>query len=190
MTLVAVAQTIQPASLERAQLTPSFSAKDVYGNEISDTLLKGKKTYLSFQRNAGCPICNLYVHNLLKQKQQLAQKGIDVILVYESSKDNLRKYLEGESFPFSFVADPKDELYKTFGVEKSMGKVMKGMFHGAMGKISKGKKLFHEKIAMDGDNTTIEAGFLIGPDKRIIKAYYGKYVGDQLSVQEIVATFE
>lgn len=190
MTLVALAQTTQPVSLVKAQLTPSFSTKDVYGNEVSDSLLKGKRTYLSFQRNAGCPICNLYVHGLLQQKQELAQKGIDVILVYESSTENLRKYLDGESFPFAFVSDPKNKLYNTFGVEKSMGKIMKGMFHGAMSKIAKGKKLFHNKIAMDGDNATIEAGFLIGPDKKIVKAYYGKYVGDQLSVQEIVEAFE
>lgn len=190
MTLLAVAQSQTQTHLEPSHQAPSFSTKDVYGNQISDTLITGKKTYLSFQRNAGCPICNFYVHELLQQKRELAQKGIDVILVYESSPENLRKYLTGETFPFSFVADPKNDLYRTFGVEKSMGKVMKGMFHGAMGKMSKGKKLFQEKIAMDGDNSTIEAGFLIGPNNKVAKAHYGRYVGDQMSVKEILEAFE
>ena len=63
--------------------------------------------------------------------------------------------------------------------------MMKGMFHGAMGKMNKGKQLFSKKIKQDGSMSRIGADFLIDEDGKIKKAYYGKYLGDHIPLSDI-----
>jgi hypothetical protein len=62
---------------------------------------------------------------------------------------------------------------------------MKGMFHGAMGKMKEGKKLFKKKIKQDGTANRISADFLIDENGNVASAYYGKYIGDHLPIDSI-----
>jgi peroxiredoxin len=52
------------------QNAPDFCVKDVYGNGVSLDALKGRNIYLTFERNAGCPVCILRVHSLLKTAER------------------------------------------------------------------------------------------------------------------------
>ncbi len=76
------------------------------------------------------------------------------------------------------IPDPDLSLYNLYNIERSSGKMMKGMFHGGIRKMSKGKKLFKKKIKQDGNSNRIGADFLINEDGQIVHAYYGKYIGD------------
>src|SRR6478752_7166131 len=93
------------------QNAPDININDVFNNKISLYNFKGKKVYLAFMRFAGCPVCNLRVHHLLKHADAFKAKNIEVVLVYESSIANMRMYLEDSSYPFTFVADPENRLY-------------------------------------------------------------------------------
>jgi hypothetical protein len=66
-----------------------------------------------------------------------------------------------------------------------MGKVFKGLFHGAFKKMNKGKKLFRNKIELDGTTDRIGADFLIDENGLVNTAYYGKYLGDHLPIDAI-----
>ncbi len=77
--------------------------------------------------------------------------------VYESTANNMKQYSEGENFYATMIPNPDKSLYQLYDIDKSTGKVMKGMFHGAMGKMKKGKKLFKSKIKQDGDSNRISA---------------------------------
>jgi len=66
-----------------------------------------------------------------------------------------------------------------------MGKVLKGMFHGAMGKMNNGKKLFKKKMKQDGHMNRITADFLIDENGKIVTSYYGKFVGNHLPIESI-----
>ncbi len=167
------------------QAAPLFSIKDVTGKEINLANLKGKKVMLTFYRNAGCPICNLRFHELQQQAEYFKSKGLVLLAVYESTATNMQKYIGNEQFYASMIPNPDQSLYKLYDIERSMGKVMKGMFHGAMGKMNKGKKLFKTKVDSDGNANRISADFLIDENGKVQTAYYGKYVGDQLPVSEI-----
>jgi len=169
--------------IEEGQASPLQKAEDVYGKEVS---LQGSKVVLSFQRNAGCPICNVQVHELLKYAETFHQQGILIVLVYQSSVDNLREYISQEPMPFHFISDPANKLYKPFGIEKSFRKFLKGLFSGALSKVVKGNSLFKKKIKVDGDVSLIGSDFIIR-DGIITKARYGKFVGDHLTPQEIFA---
>lgn len=167
------------------QSAPAFTVQDVYGAPINLTDFNGKKVLLSFYRNVGCPVCNIRFHELQQEATYFQSKGLVVLAVYESSAENMKQYLENDTVYANMIPNPDLSIYKLYEVERSMGKLMKGMFHGALGKMKQGKKLFRKKIEQDGTKDRIGADFLISEDGTIHTAYYGNYVGDHLPVSEI-----
>lgn len=171
--------------LQINQQAPLFRITDVNGYLLESTSLRGKQIYLSFERNAGCPVCNLRTHELLKRSEYFHDRDITVIMVYESSVEKMKEYLGDEVYPFHFVADPGNEFYNKYGVERSMGKVMMSMFHGIIAKAMKGKKLFRKPMKQDGHQDRIPAEFFIDEQGRIRLAHYGAYIGDHLPFEDV-----
>jgi peroxiredoxin len=167
------------------QPAPTFVIKDVNNQTINLAGYKGRKVILTFYRNVGCPVCNLRFHELQEQAEYFKSKNLVLLAVYESTADNMKKYVAGENFYAAMIPNPDESLYRLYNIERSSGKLMKGMFHGAMGKMKKGKKLFATKIKQDGNGNRISADFLIDENGNIQKAYYGKFIGDHLPVAEI-----
>ena len=91
--------------LQVNQQAPVFATHDVYGREIALQALRGKKVYLSFERNAGCPVCNLRIHELLKHADYFSTRQVAVLLVYESTVEKMKDYLVDIRSPFYFIAD-------------------------------------------------------------------------------------
>lgn len=168
-----------------SQAAPAFTIKDVDGNTVKLSDFKGKKVLLSFYRNVGCPVCNVRFHELQEQSDYFKTKGLVVLAVYESTPEHMKQYLSGEA-PYAIMIPNADlSLYKLYEVEQSMGKVMKGMFHGAMGKMKEGKRLFKRKMKQDGSMSRIGADFLIDKQGNVKTAYYGKYLGDHVPISDI-----
>jgi len=168
------------------QQAPDFSTTDVSGNAIHLKKFNGQKVYVAFERNAGCPVCNLHTHQLLKQAESFSRKNMAVLMIYESTPEKMKEYLGDEQYPFHFIADPQNELYKKYYVEQSLGKMMKSMFHGIMTKAMQGKKLFKSNISQDGHTTTIPSEFIIDENGKLSKVHYGRFVGDHLPIQELI----
>lgn len=173
-------------TLQVKQHAPDFNTKDVFNHEISLHKFKGKKVYLAFMRFAGCPVCNLRVHELLKSAAAFKEKNIEVVLIYESTTENMRTYLEGGNYPFTFIADSKNEIYTIYQVEKSWYRLFISMFKGLIGKASAGEKLFKKKPAMDGKLNRLEAEFLMNENGTLAIAHYASFVGDHIDIQKIL----
>jgi peroxiredoxin Q/BCP len=175
-----------PTKLEVNQSIPDFTATDVTGKTISSTTLRGKKTVVIFERFVGCPVCNAHVHQLMQEYKSLKEKGIELIVIYESSNENLMKYATTEEIPFTLIADPNGTLYDTFGVTKSMAKVMKGfLFKGGKDAANEGQKSYKGNYEMDGSKSRLTAEFLINTDGTIAKAHYAQYLNDNLPIATI-----
>jgi thioredoxin-dependent peroxiredoxin len=180
--------TVNPKSIMKLhvnQQAPVFSTQDVYGNEISLQKLKGSKVYLTFERNAGCPVCNLRTHELLKQSEHLKANDVTVVMIYESPVEKMKEYLGENSYPFHFVADPQNKIYNLYGVERSLLKVMRGLFHGLMNKARLGTKLFKKPMKQDGHVTRIPAEFVIDGQAKLTLVHYGRFVGDHLQMNSL-----
>jgi peroxiredoxin len=167
------------------QPAPDFTTTDVFGNIIQMKKLTGQKVYLAFERNAGCPVCNLYVHQLIQRAVFFKQHNIKIILVYESSLSKMKEYLGEESYSFHFVADPENKLYALYGIERSYAKVFKGLLNGLIGKAMAGGKLFKKPTTQDGHINTIPSAFLINESGLIEVAHYGSFVGDHIPIDVI-----
>lgn len=165
---------------------PALFLTSAFGDTVSTGALKGKKILLTFNRYVSCPLCNFRTHELLQQYDSLKAKGFVIISVYESSKEMLTQYASKEEIPFFLIADPQETLYKKFKVQKSWWKTFIGLFNHYGQKHSAGKKLFKNNYERDGHLNRIGADFLIDDQGIIHTAYYGKFVGDHLPVDEIV----
>ncbi len=185
LVLVQSALSAQSMKITPNQPAPDFSTTDAYGQPLSLHDLKGKKVLLSFQRFVGCPVCNVRMHELLGAYDSLKRQNLELVVVYESSPENLLKYVEDTKLPFRLIADPEANLYEQYGVGRSAGKLLSGLFNGADKKRREGEKLYQEKLPRDGSLTRIEADFLIDPAGRVVTAHYGRYLGDDLPLDEI-----
>jgi peroxiredoxin Q/BCP len=164
------------------QPAPDFTVTDTTGNEVSLQKLRGNKIYLIFERNVGCPVCNLHFHELVKRENYFAENRMKVILVYESQREKLKEYLNGVNYPFYFVPDPRNELYAKYSVERSFKKLLKGLTQGLIPKAMAGSKLFDKPMKQDGHTSTIPAEFLIDEKGNLSIVHYGNYLGDHLSL--------
>jgi peroxiredoxin Q/BCP len=173
--------------IKEEQAAPGFTIKDVNGKTIQLADYKGKKVLLTFYRNVGCPVCNLRFHEIEEQADYFKSKNLVVLAIYESSAENMKKYLEGENPNAVLVPNPEQDLYQLYAIDRSRGKVFKGLFHGLIGAAKKGEKLFKTKMKQDGAATTIGADFLIDENGVVKTAYYGKFLGDHLPVENIKA---
>jgi thioredoxin-dependent peroxiredoxin len=173
--------------MQKNETAPAFKVKDINGQEVSLEKYRGKKILLSFHRFAGCPVCNIRFHQLEQEAPYFRTKGLVMLAVYESSESMLKKYTGDNNYNTIMIADPEEALYKLYTVERSSGKLMKGMFKGAIGMVLEGNKLFKEKLKKDGHIDRIGADFLIDEQGKIITAHYGRYLGDNLSTDSIKA---
>lgn len=171
--------------IQANQPAPTFTINDVNGAKINLPDYRGKKLLLLFNRNVGCPICNLQYHNLNTNADYFKKKGVVILSVYESSAENMKTYLDGETSSLTMIPDPTLSLYKLYAVERSNGKILKGLFNGALGKARAGKKIFTKKMKQDGNSDRINAEFLIDENGKVTMAHYGNYLGDDLSIEEI-----
>lgn len=176
--------------LKIGEQAPQFRTQDVYGNELDLNKLRGQKIYLAFERNAGCPVCNLRTHNLLRRADFFAANNIKVVMIYESAAETMRSYLHGTSYPFQFVSDPGNRLYNQYGVQRSMLKVMRSMANGIMSKVKQGTKLFREPMKQDGHLDRIPAEFIIDTNGKLTAVHYGRFVGDHLPIERITISLQ
>jgi thioredoxin-dependent peroxiredoxin len=171
--------------LSTGEFAPEFQLRDIDGNEHSLKKYKGKKILLSFYRNAGCPICNYRFHELEDEEKYFKEKDLVLISVYESSIENLKLLIDTNKYYQHIVSDDEGLLYFKYGVAENRTKIVKGFLHGARQKAYKGKQRFTTKIKQDGNPNRIAADFLIDENGNIIIAYYGKYLGDRLPIEDI-----
>jgi len=171
--------------LQPTQAAPAISTGDVYGRPFDLGSLRGKKVLLSFHRFAGCPVCNLRFHQLEAQAPYFKDKGLVLVGIYESSRETMQQYLEGQNPYTIMIPNPDESLYRLYGVERSKSKVLKGLLKGAMGKALQGNKLYKNKIKHDGHADRIGADFIIDEQGNIQQAHYGQYLGDNLPLEDI-----
>jgi peroxiredoxin Q/BCP len=181
---ISIAQEIDKV-LKEGTFAPEFQAKDIEGNSHSIAQYKGKKILLSFNRNAGCPICNYRFHELEDSSKYFKKQNIILLSIYESAIENVQLLKDTNQWYQKLVADPEGILYSQYGVEENKGKTTKGVWHGLQHKLAIGKKKFTRPITEDGKPYRNTADFLIDENGNILIAYYSKYLGDRLPISLI-----
>jgi peroxiredoxin len=162
-----------------------FKGTDLNGNVVDLKDFEGQKLYLSFFRKAACPFCNMALQQLIRKHEELENKGIKVLTLFASSKEDVLKYAGKQNPPFPIIPDGDFKIYGKYGVEVSYLKMMKTMFNPIQNFKAMTGDFFNLKTITE--DPVIPADFLIDENQNIHKAYYGKDYDDHLSISEVLA---
>lgn len=168
--------------LKIGDVAPSVTLVDLSG-QAQTLQSQGRLTMIAFQRFAGCPFCNLRVSQLIKRQADWKDK-LDVIVVFDSTLDNLRLHAVDLNPPFAVVADPENMAYQAYGVEHSWLGVIKGSATRFPTMLNALRQGFVPK-SFEGRMDTMPASFIVDQDNKIVLAYYGKDEGDYLPFEQI-----
>jgi peroxiredoxin len=143
--------------------------------------------HLQFRRFAGCPICNLHMHEVASRHSEITTAGVTEVVVFHSSADRLRRYVA--ELPFAVVADPDRKLYDEFGVHNSIRGMLNRNVARAVGRGMRDTRSARSLAGMLGpteNHLGMPADFLIAPDGTVVARKYGEHADDQWSVDELL----
>lgn len=168
---------------------PAFSLTDIFDRTIDLKNYKGKKVFIGFFRHAGCPFCNLRVHNLMKIREKLTERNMEMIFFFESKKElMMQSIFHKEVSPVPLIADPEKKWYNIYGIENSLLKTsmshLTSFIQTAIA--AKKKNLPIYPMASGESFSTIPAEFLLDENQIIRKIHYAKNLNDRLSIDTIL----
>lgn len=172
------------------QLVPNEGARpfrmaDLDGNMVSLDPYRGSYLFLTFQRYAGCPLCNLRLHELAEATPKLRARGIEILAFMESPRESILKALKGERLPYPIVPDPALDVYRLYGVGGSWGGYAMGALR--LGKMYQAVVKNHFAMGKaEGEMALIPAEFLVDPNGVVALAHYGRDIGDHLNLDRVI----
>lgn len=125
------------------------------------------------------------VHAIIGRYEAWKRAGLEVLGVFQSPAEEIRRYVGRHDAPFPIVPDQRMCLYRRYGVEASWLGFLRGGVRLPLlaGAIS--NKFYPGKLT--GPINRIPADFLIDETGCLIRCYYGKDAGDHLPFDEIEA---
>ncbi len=175
------------------RLTPplpaiDFEATTLSGRQIHLSEMRGKRILLSFFRNGACALCNLRVHELSQRIDDFAKKNIQLLGVFESSREDMLPYVGQQRLPFELITDPEGKLYDLYQLESSKEKIDQVIASGvAKERIESAAALGYQLTHQQGSNFfRLPADFLIDEEFIIEKAHYSDHVIDHIDINTIL----
>ena len=166
--------------LDMGDTPPPLSLYDYKGNlhQLSDYL--GQPLLLTFYRFAACPLCSVRLHQLIVLYPQFHTKGLQVLGVLRSTKEEIKRHLGKRNLPFILMADEAAHYYRTYGLPVN-----------DFDQLFPPDKADQQSPILSGLNRRqaevrqLPADFLIRPDGIIHTAYYGMRRDDHIPVDRI-----
>lgn len=174
--------------LKVGDIAPKFTLPELKGKDFQLTHNGDRMTMIAFHRFAGCPFCNLRLHQLI-QRHAAWKDRLDVVVVFDSSLANLQAHATDHQPPFPVLADQQNIAYRAYGIEHSWFGVMKGAICRLPTMLQALSKGYRPK-SMEGKMNTMPASFIVDQNGVIQLAYYGQDEGDYLPFEQIEACLE
>ena len=160
---------------------PALGLMDIHGRPIAIGG-NGRRTLLSFFRDAACPFCNFRIYELTHHHQSLAALGLDIVAVFGSSREEVLRFVAQHPRPFRIAADPVGASHKRYGIERSSWRKLKAIVT-RVPTLVRGLRI----VGLAGLNTNnlLPADFLIDEDGRIVETWYGTDAGDRIPLERV-----
>ena len=160
---------------------PALDLVDIHGEPIAIGG-RGRRTLLSFFRDAACPFCNFRVYELTHHHQALSALGLDVVAVFGSSREDVLHFIARHPRPFRIAADPAGTTHARYGIERSLLRKLKAIVT-RVPTLLKGLRI----VGLAGLNTNnlMPADFLIDEEGRIVETWYGSDAGDRIPFERV-----
>ncbi len=160
---------------------PKLAMTDIY-NQPVEIGSNQRRTLLCFFRDAACPFCNFRIYELTSHHEGLARLGLDIVAVFTSSSEDVKRFVARQPRPFKVIADPSSSAHNLYGIERSFWRKLKAIVT-RVPTLLKGIRI----VGLAGLNTSnlMPADFLIDEQGRIVEAYYGDDAGDHIPFERI-----
>jgi peroxiredoxin Q/BCP len=159
---------------------PALDLVDIYGKPVA--IGTGRRTLLSFFRDAACPFCNVRVYELTHHHQSLKAWGLDIVAVFGSSQAEVLRFVARHPRPFQVAADPLGASHARFGVDRSLWRKLKAIVT-RVPTLLRGLRIVG--LAGLDTNNLMPADFLIDEQGRIVETYYGTDAGDRIPMERV-----
>ena len=155
--------------------------------KLSDFTKKGT-TVLMFLRYIGCPICQMEIAELKKESPRFRERSASLLVVLQSTPENITSMISQEDMPFEIVCDPQERLFTLYGVKpgstfdyitpttivRAATAVAKGFRHGTY----------------EGNEKQLPATFIIDKGGKVRYAHYGRNVADVPKTGRLLAEID
>jgi thioredoxin-dependent peroxiredoxin len=156
----------------------------ITGNTVNTADLRGKRYMLSFFRFAGCPFCNLRMHELTKRFNELGDH-FTIVAVFDSPLDNLQKYSSQHQAPFHVLADAKNIYYRQYDIRQSFIGLLRGAVTRLPAVLYAVVVKRYLPLAIKGKLATMPADFLVDEQGVIQRAHYAQDPGDHIHFEDV-----
>ncbi len=160
--------------------SPRLRLVDINGQAVQ--IGNGRKLLLSLFREATCPFCNFRVYDLTNNHPDLNKLGLDIVVVFKSDLDEVRRFIAQRPRPFRMVADPEGDAHRAFQVESSMLGKLRAMMK-RMPALMFGMKMTGMRGMATGN--LMPADFLIDEKGIVVETYYGHDAGDHIPMERV-----
>lgn len=165
---------------------PTFELSGIDGAPAGSEAYRGKKLWLILSRFAACPFCSLRLKEVAERHASVAAHGVDVLAVFPSPENRVKKYVEKYAPPFRTAADPEQRVFEALGSETSWA----GELRSAVNLPKVMKALVRTKmspLAIDGAIHRMPSEYLVNPDGVIAHVHYGEELDDGFPIREVLA---
>lgn len=176
-----------PHRLRVGDIFPVLTLACAVGGDVAIPPTHGY-VHLQLRRFAGCMVCNVHLRQVVQRLPEIEAAGVKEVIVFHSTREEVVRY-EGD-LPLAVVADPKKDLYRRFGVERSNAallgawRTLPRALAGAALTAVRTRQL--PPLAPTGGELGRPADILIASTGRVVAVRYGTHAADQWSVDELL----
>ena len=95
---------------------PNLSFETIDKHEFQTDSLTGKPALLLFYRGNWCPLCMAQIREIAAQYQQLAERGVNILLISPQPHDHTQSLAERFNVPFKFLVDNNNKVARQLGI--------------------------------------------------------------------------
>lgn len=163
---------------------PDFTAAVYARKPLTLSKLRGRKVWLAFFRYAGCPLCNLRVHQMIQRYPDWDAQRLAIVAVFQAPGDEVATHVGEQNAPFPIVCDPDEHLYRLYGLEASLAGYLSPK---NMPLLAEALKEGFRPGPMHGTKTRLPADFLIDENGVVVDAFYAGHIGDHIPFERVDA---
>ncbi len=152
---------------------------------LSNLVKKVKgRTVILFLRYYGCTLCQMDLHNLIKDYSYVKDLDSQIIVVFQSKPEIIAQNTKKSDIPFEIICDPDMLLYKKYEIKPAESKLNmvdpKSLF-----KVTKAIAFGYKHGEYEGEEQQLPATVIIDSSRKVRYVHYGTSVGDTPNVQDI-----
>jgi peroxiredoxin Q/BCP len=170
--------------ITQGTIAPDFTATVYHRDPLTLSSLRGQKVWLAFFRYAGCPLCNLRVHQMTQRYRAWEKQGLAIVAVFQAPVDEVEANVGQQNAPFAIVCDPDEELYRLYGLEASLSGYLSPK---NLPLAAEALKAGFMPGTMHGTKTRLPADFLIDETGKIIETFYAPVIGEHIPFERVDA---